>query len=116
MFESADPPAGGVTEGGEKVWDTPGGSPDTLNVTGALNPAAEVIVSVRFLDEPAAISMSEVAAAIPKSGPDVITNVTAIDRVRPPPDPEMVKVWDPVGVVGEVVIVRSERKEGFPAP
>lgn len=92
MLEVADPPDGGVTEGGEKLWDTPGGSPDTLSVTGALNPAAEVIVSVRFPEDPALISMSEAAAAIPKSGPAVITNVTAKERVSPPPDPHIVKV------------------------
>lgn len=91
MLDLADPPGGGVTDGGEKLWDTPGGSPDTLNVTGELNPAADVIVIVRFPDEPAAISTIGAAAAMPKSGPDVIANVTAMDRVMPPPDPDMVK-------------------------
>jgi hypothetical protein len=60
-MEDAEPPAGGLMEGEEKVADMPAGGVDTLKVTGEVTPLIEVAVTEAVADPATLTRIGEIA-------------------------------------------------------
>jgi len=117
----AEPPLGGVTTLGLKLYVIPLGAVpvhDPDKVTAELKPLIDVTVMVEVVDvEPdvGRLKESDVGLAeMPKSGVLVTVSVNWVVCVFPPPVPVTVMVDEPVGVEDEVLTVKVLVKVGLP--